>query len=79
VNRRLPELGRGLRPQSQHPDRVGREGRAQGRLCSALATENAEEDSPTDPEGDARLGEKARHDALALWSRVRCVGKDIGK
>ena len=40
------QLGRGLRPQSQDPDRVGREGGAQGRLrpavvCAAWSRRNA--------------------------------------
>src|SRR5262249_7737055 len=40
ADRRLSELGRGLRRQSRYPHRVGREGRAQRRLCSAVVTEN---------------------------------------
>jgi hypothetical protein len=43
AHRRLPELGGSLRPQSSHPDRVGREGRAQGRPCSALAAPHGQE------------------------------------
>src|SRR5215831_11812528 len=44
ADRRLPELGRGLCPQSRHPDAVGREGRAQGRLCAAVVTPNGAEE-----------------------------------
>src|SRR6516225_11947609 len=40
ADHRLPGLGRGIRPQSWHHDRVGREGRAQGGLCSARATQD---------------------------------------
>jgi len=38
AHRRLPGLGGSLRPQSSAADRMGREGRAQGRPCPALAT-----------------------------------------
>src|SRR3981189_2807543 len=38
AHRRLPGLGGSLRPQSSAADRMGREGRAQGRPCPGLAT-----------------------------------------
>ena len=43
AHRRLPELGGSLRPQSSAADRMGREGRAQGRPCPALATPHGQE------------------------------------
>src|SRR6201989_1221724 len=43
AHRRLPKLGGSLRPQSSYSDRLGREGRAQGRPCPCLATSNGKE------------------------------------
>src|SRR6202040_2258165 len=63
--RRLPELGRSLRPQSSPADPMGREGRAQGRPCPALAT----------PHGPGRrlrrLLHLQEHGARAKLSRQR--------
>src|SRR6202023_2261301 len=42
AHRRLPELGGSLRPQSSAADRMGRERRAQGRPCPALATSHGQ-------------------------------------
>ena len=44
AHRRLSELGRGLRPQPSYPDRMGREGRAQGGPCAALAAPHGEDE-----------------------------------
>ena len=44
AHRRLSELGGSLRSQPSHPDRVGREGRPQGRPRAALATPNGEQE-----------------------------------
>src|SRR6516164_4919134 len=44
TDRRLPELGGGLRPQSSNPGPMAGEGHTQGGLCPALATGNGEEE-----------------------------------